>query len=153
MKTYDDALAAIKRYEDEHRHPGRQRFDISLPFDLFPQAGPPCLKCDQVWPATYPHVSRAGVYLIFDDQARLLYVGKASMGNDIGSRLGSHFGYAVDRATCNARGNWTNKPRFVVTVATPIDSIFEAPSLEEFLIDRLQPMENQRGKLISPGGL
>ena len=147
MKTYDDALAAIKNYEDEHRHPGRPRFDISLPFDLFPHVGPPCLKCDQVWPGIYPHASRAGVYLILDDQARVLYVGKASMRNDIGSRLGTYFGYAVDRTTCNVRGSWTNQPRFVVAVDVPVDSLFEAPSLEEFLIDRLQPVDNQRGNL------
>jgi hypothetical protein len=89
MKTYDEVLAAIKLYEHDHRNPRKQKFDISMPFDLLPDAGPSCLKCDQVWPATYPHAGRAGVYLIFDAEGRVLYVGKASMGNDIGSRLGS----------------------------------------------------------------
>jgi excinuclease UvrABC nuclease subunit len=83
-----------------------------------------------------------------NEQLGVCYVGKASMGNCIGSRLSSYFGYESEtdrRCKIYHREGWTEKPRYVMCVAVPEDSPFEAPALEEFLIRELAPPDNKRG--------
>ena len=75
---------------------------------------------------------------------RLIYVGKASMGNCLWNRLGAYFG---GRDECRVKHDaWKRPPQFVVTVAVPKSSTWEAPALEEFLIQRLDPIDNVRGR-------
>lgn len=63
------------------------------------------------WAKPYPFCFDSGVYVILNKQKKVLYVGKASINNNIGSRLGSYFKYAKDR-TCTTMPdhNWTNPP-------------------------------------------
>jgi hypothetical protein len=76
----------------------------------------------------------------------VLYVGKASMSNILAARLSSYFGYGKEKTCRVFHDNWKNKPRFVITVAVPDNLIFEAPSLEEFLIRELKPGDNMVGR-------
>jgi hypothetical protein len=145
QKTYDDALAAIGQYEETHRHPKRPRLEIGMPYDLFPKTGREAtrLLCKEGWPEVYPLSERAGAYIVLDAHARVLYVGKA---DNFGRRLGGYFAYASDR-TCKVKHKtWSEQPRYVVMVAVPTSSPFEAGALEGFLIDSLRPPDNILGK-------
>ena len=95
----------------------------------------------------WPHAECQGVYCIFSDEGKLLYVGKASMTGTIGSRLSCHFWktkapnkkYEFD-GTVEGWGGHPSKLFVRVTSES-----WEAPSLEEFLIKKLRPSGNVRG--------
>lgn len=121
-------------YQDTYRSARLAPFEISGSYWLFPGADTPSPK----WPEPYPFTDRAGIYLIFASSEDLLYIGKASMNNSIGARLGEYFGSDNDLKTCKVKNSsgWTLEPHSFITVAVPIDCSFEAPALEEFLIKR-----------------
>ncbi len=143
MATRAEVDAKIDEYVSKFRKIGLAPFERSQRYSLFPAEESPEPK----WPGTYPNSERAGVYLMFDEEMVLLYVGKASMGSCIGSRLGSYFAYASDRETCRLKHEWKKgQPRYVITVAVPDDSPFEAPALEEYLIAAFgNTLENKVG--------
>lgn len=145
MATYDETLALVNEYQKKYRHEGSAKFEVNKPFDLFPGEADSSLVCDWGWDKNeyWPHADEKGVYLIFDDNLILTYVGKASMNNTIGARLYSHFGSGE---VCNPRANWERRPRFLVTVKMPEGHGFEAPALEEFLIEKLHPDDNTAGR-------
>ncbi|MGI4769880.1 MAG: hypothetical protein ACRYGP_33030, partial [Janthinobacterium lividum] len=114
---------AVDAYHATRRHP-------DLPtFTIHPAQGV------QAWWGS-PESARPGCYVYFDAAGQILYVGKASMGASLGSRMAAH-----DHA--EPRAWWRDAADFVVlvTVAEP----FEAPSLEEYLIDVLGPPGNVLG--------
>ena len=119
---------AVEAYCATRRHP-------DLPaFTVHPAQGV------QAWWGS-PESARPGCYAFFDAAGLLLYVGKASMGASLGSRMAAH-DHRVPTAP------WRQRAAFVVlvTVAEP----FEAPSLEEYLIDRLRPPGNVHGLGAAP---
>ena len=141
MVTLDDALAAIEQFR-LLRHSSLGRLEVGGKYSLSTR-GSAGHEADQFWPEEWEHADRCGVYLILDVSMRLLYVGKASMGNQLWNRLGTYFG---GRGKCKIKHDqWSDRPEFVVTVAVPEESTWEAPALEEFLIGKLQPVDNVRG--------
>lgn len=83
-----------------------------------------------------------GIYFLFDQNNILQYIGKASASkSDIGKRIGGRF-FSTD---CRFR-----EPKFqyvtqIATIALPNDRIFEASSIEEYLIGRMKPPLNSVG--------
>ena len=144
MHTIEEARKAIEEYETAHRHPSRPAFDVSSLYDL-KAASPPDTPTNPQWPNEWPHARQRGVYLILDAKQQILYIGKVSLNNTFGSRLGAYFQYKDD-SSCRILGKWSGDPHFVITIAVPEDSPFEAPALEEFLITSFQPPNNSNGK-------
>jgi hypothetical protein len=151
MKITDErlnsAFCAIEEFTDKYRRHDFLPLEISNLYDLFPSAlhsldaAPP-----DIWPAPYPFDQRAGVYLIFSESFELLYVGKSSMSQCIGKRLWTYFHYSPDQTCVLKHSTWKQPPRFLITIAVPEATPFEAPALEEFLIGRLQPTSNTVGR-------
>jgi len=147
MNTYKNVKKQIKTYVTNFRRNDASDLEVGDLYDLFPDRKAKISgKVTAKWPDYYPYQDRRGVYIIFDDRLNLLYVGKASMGNCLGNRLAKYFGYADDRQTCRIwHEHWTKQPRYIMTVAVPIDMPFEAPALEEYLVTSLQPCDNTQG--------
>lgn len=144
--SYDDFLREVRCYEEQYRSPVLARFDIADPYDLFPERGSASLPCEGQWPASWAYPLRAGVYAFLSENAKLLYVGKASFRSSISARLATYCGYQERRSgPCKLSNRWKGSPRYVVIVAVPEESRFEASALEEFLIWKLQPPENSVG--------
>jgi len=139
-----DFSAAVREYEEKYRSPSMSPFEISEPYDLFPDKGGPAVQCAGKWPEKWPHADSAGIYVFLNDNLEVVYVGKASFRSVLGARLSSYCGHAPDKS-CHLYHKWTSMPRYVVTVAVPNDTRFEAPALEEYLIERLQPSDNSTG--------
>jgi hypothetical protein len=143
----NSVICAIEDFTDKYRRHDFPPLEISNLYDLFPSAlhsldtAPP-----DVWPAPYPFDQRTGVYFIFSESFELLYVGKSSMSSCIGKRLWTYFHYAPGQVCVLKHSTWTQNPRFLITVAVPETTPFEAPALEEFLIGRLQPTNNKVGR-------
>jgi GIY-YIG catalytic domain len=93
----------------------------------------------------YPNCGKAGCYFFFDASGWLIYVG---VSGDLGYRLGQYFHLNEERTMLVPKPNyiWRRQPRYLQTVATRNE--YEAPSLEAYLIDKLQSLgtlENTRG--------
>ncbi|EDZ65766.1 hypothetical protein NOC27_2446 [Nitrosococcus oceani AFC27] len=102
------------------------------------------MKCNAQWPEIWPHAARAGIYAFLNEDSEVIYVGKASLRNSLGARISSYCGYGADRE-CRFYGEWRSPPRYVLVVAVPDETRFEAPALEEYLIRELQPSDNSAG--------
>ena len=96
--------------------------------------------------ASLPCAGERGVYAFFNEDGELLHVGKASNNSTLGRRVCSYFHAKPVDQGAKPRHPWKCKgePRHVLITAT--DDAFEAPSLEEYLIQRLQPPENTVGR-------
>ena len=127
-----EVKSRIDEYQALYHSEKLKPLEISDEYDLFPAKEGDSIN--NGWPNTYPNSERQGIYLILSENHKLLYVGKASMGNTIGGRLGSYFMYDDDRKSCKIRHTWTKKPKYIITVAVPMEAPFEAPALEEYLI-------------------
>ena len=97
------------------------------------------------WPQTYGEIwgnsGNTGVYLHFDANDSLLYVGKAV---SIGSRLGAYFG---GRSECRIKDDALKDSVRLRAVILDGETLkFLTPSLEWYLIDRLDPPVNKQHK-------
>lgn len=138
MKCPEKITQEIENYHKEFRHPELIPPNISDIYNLFPEDDSRNSKYS--WPNTWPNNGLPGVYFIFDENLTLLYIGKAK---NLGSRLSSYFMYESDRSCRVKQTGWRVKPHFLVTAS--VEKFFEAPSLEEYLIEKLQPSHNSIG--------
>ena len=133
-KTLDDAIALVKMYNERYG----TAFLPTSPWRLYPGLDGNCEFRDQSWPCC----EKAGVYLILSEDNEVIYVGQSLC---FGSRFYQYF--QDDNGTCVVRSPyWTKKPHALVALEAPKDRKYERLSLEEFLIQRLQPVDNTIGK-------
>ena len=142
----NDTKQAIQEYKEKYQRQDLPDLELSGLYALFPDEN---TTPDVVsrWNDTWPYCERCGVYFIFGRSGRLLYLGKASMNSSVGERLSSYF--KCDKPTGGCRLLYTvvsEKPMYVAALAVPTDMSFEAAGLEEFLIRRLLPCDNVRGR-------
>ena len=132
----------LSDYATRFRRDDVGKLEVGPVLDLFPEEpSPKGFTASKNWYAPWPHKDRAGVYLIYDQDFKLLYVGMAGIFD---RRLSQHFG--SDHDHCTLFENWSNRPRYVINVAVPSDMAFEAAALEAFLIYGLKPSDNIHGK-------
>jgi hypothetical protein len=132
----------ISEYARRFRRDDVGSLEIGPALDLFPEEpGPRGFQAGTVWQRPWPHALRSGVYLIYDQDFKLIYIGKAW---NFGPRLAQHFGSNPD--SCRLLGKWPVRPRYVINVAVPDDMAFEAAALEAYLIHVLKPSDNYCGK-------
>lgn len=144
--THDDFLREVRAYQERYRSPVLVPFKIAAPYDLFPERDICSFSYQQKWPDSWLYPMRAGVYAFFSEDAKLLYVGKASFRSSISARLATYCGYQEGRRSpCKLSNQWKSSPRYVAIVAVPEETRFEASALEEYLISKLQPPENSVG--------
>ena len=120
-------LDAVDEYARTHMHPDRPKPSVGEAHIVgaVMEKG----SCEGTAASWKP-----GCYAVFSQNGDLLYIGKASNTNMIGDRL-VRFRY---------KGvSWANPPALVRLIT--VGEAFEAPSLEEFLINRLQPSYNKHG--------
>lgn len=144
MEPLSKVSAAIADFSSKYRAPGLPHIEISKPVDLFPDAPQKIeLGAHTTWKDSWPFATRPGVYIIYSSSLDLIYIGKTSMNRCIGKRLYEYFG---DGPECIIKKEKLCKARVVVIAAVPKDMPFEAPALEEYLIKKLQPPQNDLGK-------
>lgn len=100
------------------------------------------------WDYFYPCSDSPGVYLILDENGRILYVGESLVA--IGTRISCHLGVRVENLPSVSfieifpNTKFSNEkfvPRYVVTI--PFNECrFFAPAFEAFMINREKPPYN-----------
>ncbi|WP_233882089.1 GIY-YIG nuclease family protein [Paraburkholderia flagellata] len=88
---------------------------------------------------SFPNSSYAGVYFMFDRIGRLLYIGQSA---GLGTRIGSHFGWNENRTAGVAREARFQEVHHIRTIGLPPENAFEAPAIELWFIQRLNPPLN-----------
>lgn len=147
MKSLNDLQQSVITYQTEYRNPRQPVFAFSRLYDLFPERMESVARMAEFkWPQKWPFAEFAGVYAVLAEDLTVLYVGKASLRSNIGKRLSTHFVYDENKQ-CRPTGNWQTPLRYVLTVAVPMGTEFEAPALEEYLIRELDPPENMQGRV------
>jgi hypothetical protein len=96
-----------------------------------------------------PHTDSPGVYLIFDQDQELLYIGKAErpLGLEVWSKFKRGDG---DRVVWATGGPDQDQPEFIATIAIDHEHRYLAPALEGLLIRTLQPRQNSMGSGMPP---
>ena len=158
---YTGFLEALEFYKENYRHPRVPELDGPGAFDLLTDNSAPSndeFKCEAKWPECWIHGDRSGIYAILDKELNLLLIGQSII---LGNRLGSpdcrfpgvegcdHPAQPYGRNNNGERWKdvgWSADPRYVLTVAVPDGMKWERLGLEEYLISRLQPPDNDRGK-------
>ena len=133
MATLSDLENAVREYCARYHI---KQFEISDAYDLHKQ-----------WQDDYfPHTDSAGCYAFFTEGGDLLYVGKASCGNSLGHRIATYLKWNKSSGELDRTGSWhwTGEPKILRTI--PVHEAHQAPSLEEYLIERLHPPENRAGR-------
>lgn len=129
--TIRDFERAVSRLNSDFPRPGIV-LSLSKPFDLRTS-----------YHRYYPGYDKPGVYVMLSEAWEVLYVGKSSAG--LGGRLGNYFKAGKTRKEGVAKNPWFAQARYLVTLKLPKRRFFEAPSIEEFLIWKLQPPLNSQG--------
>lgn len=106
-------------------------FQLSEPYHL-----------ERQWKSTtIPNADRCGCYFFYGEPGDLLYIGKVSLAHTLGRRTTSYF--RVDPETARPKTKdaaWSDAPVWLQTLS--VNEPYEAPSLEEYLIDRFRPPSN-----------
>ena len=141
----------LDKYHKLYRNTNLKLFSLSEIYDLFPlKNNKPREMASKAWPDYWPNADKRGVYLILDIDLSVIYIGKASMNNDLGSRLSDYFMYKNrGKGPCKIikEESWDIRPEFICTIPVDDDKSFEAPALEEYLIKVINPPENSNGKV------
>ena len=143
MKTLQDLKNLIFEYESKYRGPKLEPLKISELYDLSKK------KSDQQdsnsWPKKYPNADYPGVYVFLNKNKEILYIGKASFNNTLGSRISSYIRWDKSKDGCEMYHEWKQVPFYLATIRVEVTKSFEAPAIEEFLIKALEPIENKVG--------
>jgi hypothetical protein len=134
MSTLEDVTRVVAEINAQYPRPGLT-LSLSEPYDL-----------SNSFSSTYPNNGLPGVYLLFDHGMNVLRIGKASLGRTLGGRFNDYFRWG-DKAKGQgiAKDPFYASVRFIVTVGLPIDRAFEAPAIEEFMLQRLDAPLNKHG--------
>lgn len=135
-----EGATEVRNYAERFRRPELPPLQVAHPLDLFPDQPrklpyEPLLRWDDSEP--WRHAEEAGVYLVYTEDKSLIYVGTSQR---LAGRLYSYFGGG---GSCVLKhSTWPAPPRYVATVAVPDTCKFEAPALEAYLIQHLNPPWN-----------
>lgn len=132
-QTLENARDLVKKYNDEYD----TNFELDKEYSLYPDK-----DCEYGFRNCQPFYNKGGVYLILDENKNILYVGQTKY---FGSRFYYYF-KADQNGNCIPVHNWTKKPYAIVAIPTIDEKKYERLSLEEYLIQNLQPADNTLGK-------
>ena len=150
MKMLEDLIRAVGEYSATERHPALPGLAVSNLYCLLEAKAPEGYVMSGSWKNNdeFPSSSLPGVYAVLARDLGVMYVGKAIYG--LQYRLLQHF--PEDLAGQPAiPEKWPSEPTFLVTIGEPDADAWHRPaSLEEFLIRRIDPPVNVRGRETQP---
>ena len=132
------SLAEVRSLIDAYNVKYNTNFVLEKKYKLFPSEDGEYGIKEYSWPGN----QKAGVYLILDELDNIIYVGQSS---SLGRRF-YHYFKGSDGVCTYREGSWSATPKAIVAIVAPDDARYERLSLEEYLIERLQPADNIRGK-------
>lgn len=130
MNGFEKLKEVLSKYHSNWRNPRLAPLKTSEPYDL-----------DNDFDKFYPCATEPGCYMFFSKDWEISYIGKAV---NLGRRIGSYLRQDRPSRKMLLLYEWKLQPRYIVAVS--VKERFEAPSLEEYLIQRLDPPDNTQGR-------
>ena len=129
-----DALAeALMLFNGRMLRPGMGPLFLSERCDL-----------DGGWSNEYwPYSTLPGVYVVYSETNKLVYIGKTSCSSNLGARLGAHFKKGPGGTAARPEG-W-DEAKYVRTIPVPHEFAFEAPAIEEYFLGIVKTTSNKLG--------
>jgi len=127
--SIEKLVGELEKFNIEFPRPGIGKLELSEPVDVTDQS------------TSWPHCTFPGVYILLNKNSEVLYVGKASCNTNLGYRLGAHF-----YANGTPKSDWLEGVTHVRTIPVDKNHSFEAPAIEEYLIQQLNPPLNVSGR-------
>ena len=93
----------------------------------------------------YPNSHLPGVYLLADEKKKTQYIGMGRTKEGVGKRLGDHW-KKDDNGNAVAKSPTSEGIRYLATITVPEDRAFEVPSIEAWLIRKVDPPRNTQGR-------
>jgi len=126
LKIYSisDLEFFIKEFNDKHPRP-HGAIEMTPLLDI-------SIMKDAQWPSN----ELPGVYIFLDSDKNITYIGKAS--SNIGSRLAAKFDVKWNPKTKDSIGC-----HYITTIPLPCDAYFEAPAIEEYLLNNIKTRSNK----------
>lgn len=136
MATLDNAISLIQVYIDRYK----VKLEVTEPFDLFPENSEKYSIANNSWPGNH----RAGAYLILNPEFEVIYIGQS---DSLGRRFSQYFKSCGGKCEIIHPHSWNGLPRYIVSVVVPKKEQHIRLSLEEYLIQGLDPIDNIRGRV------
>ena len=133
MAGIEELKTALIEFNNEFLGPSLKPFEPSELYDI-----------DRDWPKQWPNADSPGVYFFLSSELDVLWIGKASNKNLIGSRIGT-FLSADSKKPWRRENDPIPEAQYIASIPIPKEHAFMAPALKEFLITRLQPSRNKIG--------
>lgn len=136
MAKIEDVDKLLHEYNQKYN----TQFKMSMKYALFPK------EDEYGYTKSWPGNGSAGVYFLMSEDNHLIYVGQSK---DLGQRFYQHFPPKENssKSTCTFSENWSIKPYSIYVTTTPENAKWERLSLEEYLIQNLNPIDNKQGKI------
>jgi hypothetical protein len=132
---FEEVRKAVDDLNQIAPRPGIPALEISEPYDL-----------EDDWPEKrWPGTNQPGVYLFTDSKGSVLYIGKASCRNNIGYRLSAYWKHS-STGGAEPKDDKAKDVKYVLVISLPNERAFEAPAVEEWLIQNLDPPRNHQGR-------
>lgn len=127
----------IQHHVDEYNKRYNTSFTkLTERYSLFPQKG------EYGYKDTWPSNGKPGVYFVLNKNEDLLYIGQS---NSIGRRLNEHFPNRDDKCTIAEPDKEKLKGAYYIyTTSCSENNGWERLSLEEYLIQYLNPPQNSK---------
>ena len=135
MATIDDLIKELKNFNSRYPRPKIGILELSAAYDI---------RVD--FTKVYPGTEFPGVYVISKVNGEILRIGKASCSSSLGKRLSSYYRWHDKKYIGVGKYEGYTEAFIIHTISLPQDRAFEAPAIEEYLIDRLKPPYNKVGK-------
>lgn len=135
MAKISDIMLVLDEFNQKYPRPNMGELEIKGPYDIGREFSNP-----------YPNGHLPGVYVIIDRKGLVLRIGKASCNSTITSRLGSYFKWGDSDSEGVHKFSGYEEARIIYSIGIPKDRAFEAPAVEEFLVERMKPPYNRNGR-------
>ena len=91
----------------------------------------------------YPTLDKAGVYFLLDGEYKLLYIGESS---NMGYRWSAYINWSKDKSTYSVVDHRFPSLKHLYAIEIPEGHEFERLAIEEYMIKKLNPVANTKGK-------
>ena len=123
LSTFNDLRIVLNEFNTKHPRP-HGKLKLTDLLDISTQSR-----------ASWPSNEEPGVYVFLDSDKFVSYIGKAS--HNIGSRLSARFD-----VKWNSKTSESSDCKYITAIPLPINVGFEAPAIEEYLLERLNTKHN-----------
>ncbi len=126
--TLKEIEASLNKFNQEYPRPNMESLIISDAYSIYNDFESP-----------FPNSEYPGVYIIANQSGKILRVGKASCGNNLGKRLSTYYRWHKTQNRGVPKHKYYKGTDIIYTIMVPKNRAFEASAIEEYLLASIDP--------------